>query len=133
MFSRLFGGKKAAGRILIVEDDAMLAMVLAESFKAENFKVSTVGNGTKVFNEAVRFTPDLILLDLLLPGLDGFGVLKQLKADSRTSGIPVVVVSNLSQVGDIKEAEALGADQYFLKANTKIDSIIDYAKGKLKK
>ena len=133
MHIRLFNRQAPTGRVLVVEDDSMLSMVMAESFKAEKFKVSVVADGSKVFNEAIRFSPDIIILDLILPGLDGFAVLKQLKGDTRTEKIPVVVVSNLGQVSDVKAVKALGADQYFLKANTKIDIIVDYAKDKLKK
>ncbi len=133
MHIRLFNRQAPAGRVLVVEDDSMLSMVMAESFKAEKFKVSVVADGSKVFNEVIRFSPNIIILDLILPGLDGFAVLKQLKEDTKTEKIPVVVVSNLSQVSDVKAVKALGADQYFLKANTKIDIIVDYVKDKLKK
>lgn len=130
---RLFNRRVPAGRVLVVEDDSMLSMVMVESFKAEKFKVSAVADGSKVFNEVIRFSPDIIILDLVLPGMDGFAVLKQLKEDTRTEKIPVVVVSNLGQASDVKAVKALGADQYFLKANTKIDIIVDYTKDKLKK
>lgn len=133
MHIRLFKRQAPAGRVLVVEDDSMLSMVMSESFKAEKFKVSVVADGSKVFNEVVRFSPDIIILDLILPGMDGFAVLKQLKEDTRTEKIPVVVVSNLGQASDVKAVKALGADEYFLKANTKIDIIVDYAKDKLKK
>ena len=133
MFKKLFTKKGVTKKILVVEDDAMLSMVLAESLKAVKFKVVVVTDGSLVFDEVIKFSPDLVLLDLILPGLDGFSVLKQLKDDSKTADIPVVVVSNLDSVSDVKSVKALGADQYFLKATTKIEVIIEYVKDRLKK
>ena len=111
----------------------MLARVLSESLQAEKIKVSVVNNGSEVMAEVIKFNPQIILLDLILPGIDGFAVLKQLKEDSKTTGIPVVVISNLDQVSDVKSVKALGADQYFLKSNTDMRVIVGYVKDKLKK
>jgi len=133
MLENLFSKKNKIKKVLVVEDDAMLSMVLAESLKAEKFKVLVVADGSLVFDEVIKFLPNIILLDLILPGIDGFAVLKQLKDDTKTANIPVVVVSNLDQASDVKAVKALGADQYFLKATTKVDVIIDYVKDKLKK
>ncbi|MFA5021660.1 MAG: response regulator [Patescibacteria group bacterium] len=132
MLKGLFNKKKVANKVLVVEDDAMLARVLAERLKVTKFEVSVVGDGSKVLDEAVRFLPNIILLDLVLPGIDGFTVLKQLKEEAKTKNIPVAVISNLDQASDIKSVRALGADQYFLKANTKMDVIVQYVKDKLK-
>lgn len=133
MLQKLFDKKKlTANRVLIVEDDAMLSGVLAENLEAAKFKVAIVTDGLSVFDEVLKFSPDIILLDLVIPGIDGFMVLKQLKEDSKTSDIPVAVLSNLGQESDVKSVKALGADQYFLKANTRMDLIIKYVKDKLK-
>ena len=124
---------KAAGKkVLIVEDDSLLAKVLSESFLAENFKVTNVDNGLNVADTVKSFSPDIILLDLIIPGLDGFAVLKQLKADTKTEKIPVVILSNLGDTGDIKSTKALGAEEYFIKANTEMEKIVKYVKNKLK-
>jgi len=130
----MFGIKKklSGKKVLIVEDDSLLAKVFSESFLAEKFQVVMVDNGLKAA-EAVRdFSPDIILLDLIIPGIDGFAVLKQLKSDPKTKNIPVAVISNLSSAGDIKAVKALGADEYFIKSNTEVDKIIKYVKNKLK-
>jgi len=132
MLKNLFGKKKSGNKILVVEDDAMLARVLAERLKVNKFEVSVVGDGSKVLEEVLRFLPNIVLLDLVLPGMDGFAVLKQLKEETKTKDIPVAVISNLDQASDVKSIRALGADQYFLKANTKMDVIIQYVKDKLK-
>jgi len=129
----IFGGtKKSVKKVLIVEDDALLAKVLSESFLAAKFQVVTVENGLNVADVVKSFSPDIILLDLILPGIDGFAVLKQLKTDSKTKNIPVAIISNLGDAADIKSTKALGADEYFIKANTAMDKIVKYVKNKLK-
>jgi DNA-binding response OmpR family regulator len=130
----MFGAKKKAPgkKVLIVEDDSLLAKVLSESFLTEKFQVATADNGLNVAEAVKIFSPDIILLDLIIPGLDGFAVLKQLKSDAKTKDIPVAVISNLGDVGDVKSTKALGADEYFIKSNTAMDKIVKYVKDKLK-
>lgn len=129
----MFGRKKIISKkILIVEDDSLLAKVVSTSFLAEKFQVVTVENGLEVLDAAKKFSPDIILLDLIIPGIDGFAVLKQLKEDDITKNIPVAIMSNLGTIGDIKSTKALGADEYFIKANTEIEKIVSYVKTKLK-
>lgn len=134
MLEKLFGRKnksQSAKKVLIVEDDQLLSKVLSQSFLKEKFEVAVVADGNDVEDVVKSFTPDIILLDLIIPGIDGFAVLKNLKADVRTKNIPVVVVSNLGDVGDVKSTKALGADEYFIKANTEMAKIIKYVKNKL--
>lgn len=118
--------------VLIVEDDALLAKVLGRIFIEEKFNVVNVMDGLEVMNVAKKMKPDIILLDLILPGLDGFGILKQLKEDSQTKNIPVVIISNLEEVSDVKSAKVLGAEEYFIKANIQLDKILQYVKNRLK-
>lgn len=124
--------KKPVKKIMIVEDDALLAKALSDSFVMEKFEVAIVGNGLEVEDAIKGFSPDIILLDLILPGIDGFAVLRQLKENARTKNIPVAILSNLGEVGDVKSTKALGADEYFIKANTEIVKIVKYVKDKLK-
>jgi len=129
----LFGLRKSVQKkVLIVEDDALLARVLSQAFTKENFRVEIVGNGTEVSAAAKSFAPDYIMLDLLLPGIDGFAVLRELQAEPKTKKIPVVILSNLDDAGDVKATRALGAETYFIKANTNMATIVDYVKKKLK-
>ncbi len=74
--------KESQKRVLIVEDDPLLLRVLSESFAEQGYHISTVENGLEVMKAVKEFNPDLILLDLILPGMDGFSLLKQLKDDS---------------------------------------------------
>ena len=119
-------------KVLIVEDDALLSKVLSENFLNEKFEIVVVDNGLVVKEKVEQFTPDIILLDLIIPGIDGFAVLKELKSDKKTAEIPVVVLSNLGDVGDIKSTKALGAEEYFIKSNTEMSRIVDYVKKRLK-
>jgi DNA-binding response OmpR family regulator len=119
-------------KVLIVEDDALLANALSGKFLVEKFQVLVADNGLKVVDAVKSFSPDIILLDLIIPGIDGFAVLKQLKADPKTAKIPVAVISNLGDAGDVKATKALGADEYFIKSNTELQKIVKYVKNKLK-
>jgi len=124
--------KKETKNVLIVEDDALLAQVLSRVFTEEKFKVVNVMDGLEVMDVAKKMKPDIILLDLILPSLDGFGVLKLLKEDSVTQNIPVIIISNLEEVSDVKSAKVLGAEEYFIKANIQLDKILQFVKKRLK-
>lgn len=117
---------------MVVEDDLLLNSVLTDTLTEEGFEVVSVADGSEVVNAAMKEQPAMILLDLVLPGVDGFEVLKQLKSDTKTALIPVVVISNLDGVADVKSVGAMGADQYFIKAETELDKIIKYVKKKIK-
>jgi len=78
--------------------------------------------------EVNKKSPDLIVLDLVMPLKDGFETLKELKADDRFKNIPVIVVSNLGQEDDIKKAKTLGAIDYFVKANISLNEMVDIVK-----
>ncbi len=128
MFEKKTTKKSQVRNLLIVEDDALLNRALFDVFSNEKFNVQSVGNGLDVLESVKNQLPDVILLDLILPGLDGFAVLKQLKSETKTASIPVVVISNLGSAADVKSAKSLGADEYFIKANSEIKQIVDYVK-----
>lgn len=118
--------RKEKKKVLIVEDDALLAKVLVEKFSGAGYDVMNVMNGLDAQKEVERFKPAVILLDLILPGLDGFGVLKLLKVSEVTKKIPVVVISNLGEESDVRSARALGAVDYFIKANMSMEKLLQY-------
>lgn len=132
MFDKIFGRRDLKKSVLIVEDDDLLSKVLSEYLVGQGFEVAVVKNGLDVFKFVEKNKPKIILLDLILPGLDGFGVLKELKSRSVTKEIPVVVFSNLDNSGDLKSALGLGADSYFIKANMEMSEIAKYIKKRLK-
>ncbi|MEA3398638.1 MAG: response regulator [Patescibacteria group bacterium] len=115
-----------------MEDDALLARVLLESITSANFNSLNIKDGLEVLEAVKKFKPHIILLDLVLPGLDGFEVLKRLKADNEAEKIPVFVLSNLQDVSDVKSVKALGAEQYFIKARSQMEEIIKAVEKRLK-
>jgi len=130
--SSLVGGSKKPS-VLLVEDDALLAGILTTRLKEEGIGVTVENNGLNVVALATQQKPRMILLDLVIPGIDGFDVLRQLKAKNATKEIPVIVISNLGQAADMKSAKALGADEYFIKAQTELEQIVGYVKSKVTK
>jgi two-component system phosphate regulon response regulator PhoB len=104
-------------RILLAEDDRFLQRAAGAKLRQEGFTVLTAADGEEALRVARAETPDLVLLDLIMPKLQGFEVLRLLKEDAATMYIPVIVLSNLGQESDIARATALGAVEYLIKAN----------------
>ena len=100
-------------RILIVEDEEPLRMALGDALRAEGFEVLEAADGERGLELALREGPDLVLLDLMLPGLDGFQVLKRLRADRLTS--PVLILSARGEEWDRIQGFEVGADDYVVK------------------
>jgi len=102
-------------KILIVEDDKDIAKMLEYNLKKEGFKVIGASDGEDALDLAVRQYPDLILLDLMLPGIDGLEVCKSLKKEGKTSAIPVIMLTAKGQESDKVVGLELGADDYVTK------------------
>ena len=119
-------------KILIIEDDKFLREVIAKKLTTEGYELIEAVNGENGITQAGETKPNLILLDLILPGIDGFGVLTQLKENTGTKEIPIIILSNLSQENEIKRALALGAADFLIKANFTPSEIIKKIK-KIKK
>jgi len=118
--------------ILIIEDDKFLRELIKRKLQSEGFSTLEAVDG-EVGLEAVKTQkPDLILLDLILPGMDGFEVLEKIKAESAVSSIPVIILSNLGQKDDIERGLGLGAVDYLVKAHFTPNEIIEKIKQALK-
>jgi CheY-like chemotaxis protein len=102
--------------ILLIEDDALSASVVELTLNSEGYRVLTAPNGLQGLKMAKANLPDLILLDLMLPGMDGFEVLSELRADPKTASVPVAIISAKGQAEDRQLADRLGADAYLPKA-----------------
>ena len=102
--------------ILVIEDDKFLGDVLVERLSKEKFNIKISIDGNDAMKQIETLKPDLILLDLLLPGIDGFEILGKIKNDAELSKIPVIVLSNFGQQEDIDRAKSLGAREYLIKA-----------------
>lgn len=116
---------KENAHILIVEDDTFLSNIYKTKFEFEGFKVTTAENGEIGLAEAKKKQPDLMLLDILMPKLDGFGVLEALKKDKSISAIPVILLTNLGQKDDIQKGLELGAKDYIIKAHFKPSEVVE--------
>jgi DNA-binding response OmpR family regulator len=120
--------EKGKVHILLVEDDAFLAGIYQKKFELEGFKFSISDNGEKGAADVKRKKPDLVLLDILLPKLDGFGVLQRLKKDPETKSIPVILLTNLGQKDDVEKGLEAGAVDYLIKAHFKPSEIVEKVK-----
>lgn len=119
-------------KILIVEDDKFLRDLISKKLSSEGFEISSAVDGEQGISTAKEFMPELILLDLILPGIDGFEVLAQLKTDTLTANIPVIILSNLGQREDVEKSLKLGAVDYLVKAHFTPNEIIEKIKSVLK-
>ncbi len=120
-------------KILIIEDDKFLRDLISQKLKKEGFNALEAIDGEEGLKIARERTPDIILLDLILPGLDGFEILRVLKSDKNTSQIPVIVLSNLGQKEDMDKALSGGAEDFMVKAHFTPGEIVTKIKSVLKK
>jgi len=117
--------KKTSGRILLVEDDRIRRRAVQTTLRRHGFNVVSAGDGEKALRLAKTEVPRLVLLELIIPKVQGFEVLRRLKQDPKTASIPVVILSNLGQQSDIKRAMDLGAVDYLVKANLSLDQLVE--------
>ena len=117
--------KNKAVNILIVEDDVFLADLYKTKFTLEGFKVSVANDGEKGLEMAIKNLPDIVLLDLVLPKLSGFEILKEIKSNNQAKNIPVILLTNLSQKSDVEKGLKLGADDYLIKAHFMPSEVVD--------
>ena len=110
--------------VLIVEDDKFLRELLVRKVESAGFMTSIAVDGKEALKKIKEELPRLVLLDLVLPGIDGFEVLRQVKADPQTSKVSVIILSNLGQREDVERGLKLGADDYLIKAHFTPDEII---------
>ena len=110
-------------RILIAEDDRFLSKAAAVILRRRGHIVVTASDGEAALQEARATPPDMVLLDLIMPKMQGFEVLRALKSNPATCAIPVIVMSNLSQAQDRERMLAAGASDYLVKANLSLDEL----------
>lgn len=103
--------------ILIIEDDVFLADLYRTKFELEGFDVYTAYDGEKGLELVSKKKPAIILLDLILPKINGFVVLESIKKDKKLADIPVILLTNLSQKADVEKGLSLGAVDYLIKAH----------------
>lgn len=120
-------------KILIIEDEFSLLSVLKMKFEQSGYKVLTALDGGGGISIAENEMPDLILLDIIMPEMDGFEVLKKLKEETKTKEIPVVILTNSGREEEVGKGYDLGAVDYLVKANLSLEKIEDKVDYWLKK
>ena len=111
-------------KILFIEDEAALQKAVTSALVGEGYAVFSALNGEDGMRIAKQETPDLILLDIMLPQKNGFEVLEELKKDPATAKIPVIIMSNLEGTGEVDRALALGATTFLVKMNYKLEEVV---------
>ncbi len=117
-----------AKKILIVEDDTFLKGLSATKLSKDGFEVVTAGNAEEADKILTESIPDFVLLDLVLPGTDGFGILKKIRENPKMKNTPVIIFSNLAEDKDIAKAKELGANDFMIKSNFTLDELSDKIK-----
>ena len=118
-------------KILVVEDDKFLGALFVRKLIAEGFDVGHAIDAPAAYELLSKSVPDIILLDLILPGENGFSILEKVKKDDRIKHVPVIVFSNLGQQEDIDKTKALGAIDFMIKANFTLDEVVKRVRGVL--
>lgn len=118
--------------ILIAEDDRFISNAYRVKLEKEGFEVKIAINGDEALNLMTQKIPDLMIIDLMMPIVDGFTLLERMKKDPRFKNIKTIIVSSLSQKEDLDRGMALGADDYFVKSEISIEDFVKKIKALLK-
>lgn len=123
---------KLSKKILIVEDEKTLLDVLVNKFNREGFSVSSAVNGKVGLNLALKEKPDLILLDIVMPVMDGMTMIEKLRQDKWGASAPVIILTNLNDADKVTEGIQRGVYDFLVKSNWKINDVVKKVKDKLK-
>ncbi len=115
-------------KILLIEDDPFLLSMYSTKFTMEKFQVVSAEDGEKGLKTAKEVNPSIILLDILMPKMNGFEVLEELKKDKSTASIPVILLTNLNQKDEIERGMSMGADDYLIKAHFMPSEVVEKIK-----
>lgn len=111
-------------KILWTEDDKLIGSILTQKIQSSGFELLRATNGAEAFKILETTIPDIIVVDLLLPDMNGFDILEKAAADPRLKDVPRMVLSNLDEKSDKERARQLGASKFLVKAVTPLDQII---------
>ena len=123
----------AGKKILLVEDDVFVSDVYQTKLKQEGFEVISAENGSEAMKKLETVVPDIILLDIIMPYMDGKEVLARLKESEKWKNIPVIILTNLSQRDDVEEILQKGADDYLIKSHFTPSEVVEKIKEVLDK
>lgn len=124
---------KKIKKILLVEDDRSLGRLYYTKLQKIGYTVRHVTDGKMCLDVVSEFKPDIILLDIIIPKIDGFSVLRRLKKDVLTQNIPVILLTNLGQDEDVEKGKKLGARDYLVKAQFTPSEIVERMEGAMNK
>jgi DNA-binding response OmpR family regulator len=111
--------------IQVIEDEKMLSDAIKKKLDESGFDVVTSYDGKEGLDEALKSKPDLILLDLVLPTVDGVTVLDKLRGDEWGKNVPIIILTNLSRAETIEESKKRGVNTYLVKTNWKLDEVVE--------
>lgn len=117
--------KENTKKILIVEDEVVLLDLIADRFIDSGYKVEKASTAEVGIKKALEYRPDLILLDIILPKMDGLTMLKKLRKDKWGSSVPVIVLSNIGDQKKVSEAISIGVYDYLVKSNVKLSEVVE--------
>lgn len=120
-----------AKKILIVDDEKLVIKALTEKLLPEGFIIDSARDGEEALSKVMQIKPDLILLDIIMPKLDGISVLKRLKAVPETQNIPVIILTNLLDDKQVSDALRIGDTDYLIKVEHTLSDILERVKKKL--
>ncbi len=117
-------------KVIIVEDDSFLQGLAVSKLQKEGYEVSSASNSDELFKILETVKPDIFLMDLVFPGLGGFGSIKKIKENLVLSQIPMIIFSNLAEDKDFAQAEALGvpANNFMVKSNFTLEELVERIK-----
>ena len=118
-------------KILVVEDDKDLLFLMSKKLTDAGFDVSASETGSDALECVVKDKPELVLLDILLPDIDGLTVLNKISKDPKTKNLPVIILSNLADQGSLDQVAAIGKYEYLIKAKTDLNEVVAHVKKKL--
>ncbi|MBT4648855.1 response regulator [bacterium] len=120
-------------KVLLIEDEEMLANMYEVKFQNEGFEVIKALDGATGLELSKTTNPDFVLLDVIMPKMDGFSVLKAIREDEKTKNLPVMLLTNLGQDEDIQKGKELGAVGYLVKANVTPADVVESVRKELEK
>jgi DNA-binding response OmpR family regulator len=118
-------------KLLIVEDEVALSQVLSDRFTDEGFTVQTAVDGVEGLAKALKWKPDMVLLDIVMPRMDGMTMLHKLREDPAGKTMPVILLTNLSDTEDVYDAMANGVYDFLIKSHWNIDELVREVENKL--
>jgi len=122
-----------AEKIFIIEDEAALLYALEAKLRLEGFQVETAGDGEEALKKLKNYKPDLIILDIILPKIDGWEVLHMIRTDVKLVSVPVVIVTNLTDKHSREKGIELGVANYLIKSDYDLEELVGRIKSALKR